>query len=113
MLKPPKVGGADQLRLFVDELGFDWSCKTLDVHPSTMRGWLRDARPAPQAAMQSLYWLTSYGFSDACTEAHWSHQYLVFKVKELEERLARLRMVQPLGQIVASRDYSDALCSLL
>ncbi len=91
MLKPPKLAGAGQLRLLVDDLGFDWSCKVIDVHPSSMRRWLREAQPTPQAALQALYWLTSWGYSDACAEAHWSHQYLVFKVRELEERLAALR----------------------
>ena len=95
MLKPPKLAGVGQLRLLVDDLGFDWSCKVIDVHPSTLRGWLRGARPVPQAALQALYWLTSWGFSDACAEAHWSHQYLVFKVRELEERLAALRSGRP------------------
>lgn len=91
MLKPPRVGGADQLRLFVDELGFDQACKILDVHPSTMRGWLRGARQCPKAALMALYWLTSYGYSDACSEAHWTHQFMLYKVRELEGRLDWLR----------------------
>lgn len=41
MLKPPKLAGAGQLRLLVDDLGFDWSCTVIDVHPSSMRRWLR------------------------------------------------------------------------
>jgi len=94
MLKPPKVGGAAQLRLFVDELGADRSCKILQIHPTTMRGWLRDARPVPQAPLQALYWLTSYGFGDACSEAHWSHQFAMYKIRELEERLAAMRSGQ-------------------
>lgn len=90
MLKPPKVGGADQLRLFVDELGAAWVCQVLQIHPTTLRGWLRDARPVPQAPLQALYWLTSYGFSDACSEAHWSHQFAMYKIRQLEDRLAHL-----------------------
>lgn len=96
MLKPPKVGGAGQLRLFVDQLGFDWSCKVLEVHPATMRAWLREARPVPAAALQALYWLTSWGFSDACAEAHWSHQYLAYQVRQLEDRVRTLRTVRSL-----------------
>jgi hypothetical protein len=91
MLKPPKVGGAGQLRLFVQELGFEWACQVLEIHPSTMRGWLREARPVPQAAMQALYWLTSWGFSDACSEAHWSHQFMLYKVRQLEERIEAMK----------------------
>ena len=91
MLKPPKVGGAEQLRLFVHQLGFDRCVKILDIHPSTLRGWLRGARPAPQAALQALYWLTDWGYSVACSEAHWSHQFMLYKVRELEARLAALR----------------------
>lgn len=90
MLKPPKVGGAAQLRLFVDEIGAERACKVLDIHPSTLRGWLREARPVPQAALQALYWLTSYGFGDACSEAHWSHQFAMYKIRQLEDRLAHL-----------------------
>lgn len=87
MLKPPRIGGAAQLRLFIHEIGFEHACKVVDVHPATMRRWLRDAVPVPQAALQALYWLTSWGFSDACSEAHWSHQFLVGKVRELEQAL--------------------------
>lgn len=39
MLKPPKVGGAAQLRLFVDELGFDRSCQILEIHPPYAAGY--------------------------------------------------------------------------
>lgn len=88
MLKVPRIGGAAQLRLFVDELGFDWACQAIAVHPSTMRRWLREAAPVPQAALQALYWLTVYGFTDAAAEVHWSHQMLAGKVRELEARLA-------------------------
>lgn len=88
MLKEPRLGGAAQLRLFVDELGFDRACRAIDVHPATMRRWLREAAPVPIAALAALYWLTSWGFSDACAEVHWSHQFLVCKVRELEAQLA-------------------------
>lgn len=84
MLKVPRIGGAAQLRLFVEELGFEHSCKLLDVHAATMRRWLRDASPVPQAALQALYWLTSWGFSDAAAEVHWSHQILLMRVRTLE-----------------------------
>lgn len=84
MLKVPRVGGAAQLRLFVDEIGFYRSCKAIGVHEATLRRWLREATEPPQAALQALYWLTSWGFSDACSEAHWSHQFLLAKVRELQ-----------------------------
>lgn len=87
MLKQPRIGGAAQLRLFVQELGFERACKVVACDPSTMRAWLREARPVPPAALQALYWLTHWGFSDACAEAHWSHQYLVHKVQALERAL--------------------------
>jgi hypothetical protein len=88
VLKLPKIKGAAHLRLFVDELGFDQACKAIEVHPATMRRWLRDATPVPQAALQALYWLTTWGFHDAAAEVHWSHQILMGKVRELEARLA-------------------------
>lgn len=84
MLKPPKVGGVEQLRAFVHQLTFKRACSVLDVSPTTMRRWLRGASPVPQAALQALYWLTDYGYSDACAEVHWSHQYLVGKVRQLQ-----------------------------
>jgi len=87
MLKPPKVGGADHLRLFVHEIGTERACAILDVHPTTMRRWLRGAVPVPQAALQALYWLTSYGFSDAFAEAHWTHAHLLHQVRELRAQL--------------------------
>lgn len=88
MLKAPRIGGAAQLRLFVEELGFERSCQVVRVHPATLRRWLREEADPPAAAMQALYWLTSWGFSDAAAEVHWSHQYLCHKVRELEAALA-------------------------
>jgi hypothetical protein len=88
MLKPPSVAGAAQLRLFVEELGFEWACRVVDVHPSTMRRWLRESSPVPLAVLQALYWLTAYGFTDAAAEVHWSHAYLLHRVEQLESALA-------------------------
>lgn len=87
MLKKPRIGGAAQLRLFVDELGFERACQVVGVHDCTMRRWLREAVPVPPAVMQALYWLTQYGFSDAAAEVHWSHQFLLGKVRHLEAAL--------------------------
>jgi hypothetical protein len=84
MLKVPRIGGAAQLRLFVEQLGLSHACKAIDVHPATMRRWLREQSPVPQAPLQALYWLTTYGMSDAAAEVHWSHQFLVGKVHELQ-----------------------------
>ena len=109
MLKPPKVGGAEQLRLFVHQLGFDRCVKILDIHPSTLRGWLRGARPAPQAALQALYWLTDWGYSVACSEAHWSHQFMLYKVRELEARLAALRSGRPMRDVPVLAGRNDPL----
>lgn len=87
MLKPPKLGGADQLGHLVNDLGFERSCEIVDCHPATLRKWLRGAAPVPAAAMQALYWLTSFGYSDACSEAHWSHQWAMGRIRELEALL--------------------------
>lgn len=84
MLKMPRIGGPAQLRLFVEELGFDRACGVVRVHPATLRRWLRGEAEPPAAALQALYWLTSWGFSDAAAEVHWSHAYLAHKVRELE-----------------------------
>lgn len=87
MLKVPRIGGAAQLRLFVDELGFAWACQAIAVHPATMRRWLRGDTEPPAAAMQALYWLTTWGFSEAAAEVHWSHQVLLGQVRELRAAL--------------------------
>ncbi|MBN9407635.1 MAG: hypothetical protein J0H69_00670 [Burkholderiales bacterium] len=88
-LKPPKVGGPAELRLFVDDVGgLTRACKLIDVSEATMRRWLREDGRPPLAALQALYWLTKWGFSDACSEAHWSHQYLLGKIRQLEACLA-------------------------
>lgn len=91
MLKPPKLGGAGQLRLFVETIGTAAACEILDVHPTTMRRWLRGAVEPPRAVLHALYWLTPWGFSDACAEAHWSHAFLLGKVADLETALAAAR----------------------
>ena len=88
MLTVPRLRGAAQLRLFVQELTFDRACKILKVHPTTLRRWLRDDPEPPQAALLALYWLTHYGWSDAQSQAHWSHQFMVRKVERLEQVLA-------------------------
>lgn len=38
--------------------------------------------------MQALYWLTTWGFTDAAVEVHWRHQMLLPRVRELEAALA-------------------------
>lgn len=88
MLKVPRIGGSAQLRLFADELGFDQACRAVQVHATTMRRWLRDDGDLPASALQALYWLTSWGFSDAAAEVHWSHAYLAHCVRELQAALA-------------------------
>lgn len=88
MLKQPRIGGSAQLRLFVDEIGFTRSCCIVKVHENTLRRWLAGSIEPPSAAMQALYWLTHWGFSDAAAEVHWSHQMLLMRVRELERALA-------------------------
>lgn len=88
MLQAPRVSGAAQLRLFVDELGFEQACAVLKVHPATLRRWLREAAEPPPAAVQALYWLTSWGFSEAAAAVHWSHAHLAHRVRELEKAAA-------------------------
>lgn len=103
MLKAPRIGGAAQLRLFVDELGFAHACAVVQCHPATMRRWLREETAVPAAPLQALYWLTHWGFSDAAAEVHWSHQVLVCRVRELEQALA---WRAPIGDRAANqRDY--------
>ena len=87
MLKMPRLAGAAQLRLFVEEIGFERACKVVQTHPTTMRRWLREASPVPQAVLQALYWLTSYGFSDAFAEAHWTHQELLHRLRQARAEL--------------------------
>lgn len=88
MLKNPKVRGLAQLRLFVEEMGFRQACRAIAVHESTMRRWLRGQVEPPISAVQALYWLSSYGFSDAAAEVHWSHQFLLSRVRQLEAQVA-------------------------
>lgn len=88
MLKTPKVRGLNQLRLFVEEMGFRQACRAIAVHETTMRRWLRGQVEPPISAIQALYWLSSYGFSDAAAEVHWSHQFLLSRVRQLESELA-------------------------
>jgi hypothetical protein len=85
MLKTPQVSGPNMLRLFVDDVGgLDLACAAIDVHPATMRRWLAGTTPVPQAPLQALYWLTKWGYSDACGEAHWTHQFMLSRVRDLQ-----------------------------
>src|SRR4051812_4409245 len=88
MLKVPRIAGSAQLRLFVQEVGFHRSCCVLKVHENTLRRWLNGVTEPPAAALQALYWLTSWGFSDAAAEVHWSHQILLMRVRQLEAAFA-------------------------
>lgn len=97
MLQKPKLRGCGDLKTCVDDIGFTRACQLIDVHESTMRRWLRDSPEPPQAALQALYWLTKWGYGDACSKAHWTHQYNMSKIKHLEERLFRLRAIKGPG----------------
>ncbi len=84
MLKPPRLNGIEHLRLFVSFLTIERACKIVDVHPATMRRWLRGSAPIPTAALQALYWLTPWGFSDAFSESHQTHRYLTWRLRQME-----------------------------
>lgn len=86
-LKPPRIGGAAYLRDFIHDIGFERACKIIDVHPSTMRRWLREDPPPPQTALQALYWLTGWGFQDAFSDCHWAHQANTLRVRQLQAQL--------------------------
>ena len=61
----------------------------------------------PQPELQALYWLTVKGYTDACAQAHWSHQYLCFKTARLE---AALLTAQALSTSTTTK-IDSRLCS--
>lgn len=68
MLKMPKVGGQETLRLFLADIPRSRWLEILGVNQRTLRRWLAPGGKPPAMALQALFWHTRWGDSQIESE---------------------------------------------
>lgn len=63
MLRMPTMGGAEALRLLLDDVPAARHAEILGVSQRTIRRWLAPNGKPPRAALQALFWHTRWGDS--------------------------------------------------
>ena len=90
----PKLGGARDCRNLVEDYGgIDQVCKAFKVTPDLVNRYLSGQIEPPYTFLLALYWQSRYGFDQAFSESHWSHQYNCFRLAESQERVKSLEKV--------------------
>lgn len=90
----PKLGGSRDCKNLVDDFGgIDLVCKLFKVSPELVNRYLAGQIEPPYTFMLALYWQSRYGFDQAFSESHWSHNYNSFKLAESQERVKQLERV--------------------
>ena len=67
---PRQLGGCEDFRLMVDEMGRAWVMRHLAVSRQQVAAWLRPNASVPRAAVLALYWETQYGRSVVDCDHH-------------------------------------------
>lgn len=109
MLSRPRISGSAQLRELVDGYGgVDRVCKDFRVAKSLLARYLSGSLEPPYTFMLAIYWQGPYGFSQAFSESHWTHQYNFSKRRVAEERCQKLEQsLKKMRAIVASQLKGD------
>lgn len=90
----PKLGGArDCKNLVADFGGIDQVCKCFRVEPALLNRYITGQIEPPYTFLLALYWQSRYGFEQAFSEAHWTHNYNSFKLAESQEKVKQLELV--------------------
>lgn len=90
----PTLGGVRDCRNLVDDFGgIDLVCKAFKVTPDLVNRYLSGQLEPPYTFLLALYWQSRYGFDQAFSESHWSHQYNCFRLAESQERVKSLERV--------------------
>lgn len=88
----PKLGGdRDCKHLVSDYGGIDRVSKDFKVSVDLVNSYITGQLEPPYTFLLALYWQSTYGFSQAFAESHWSHQYNCFRLAESQEKVKSLQ----------------------
>jgi hypothetical protein len=114
----PVLAGSQQFRHLVSALGgVAYVSSKFKMTPELVHSYLTGAIDPPYTVLLALYWHSHYGFSQAFSEAHWTHNYNSFKRREAEEKVVHLERVvehavalleRRKGALEALRDFANS-----
>lgn len=107
----PTLGGQDHCRnLVADFGGIDLVCKKFKVGQDLLNRYLSGQLEPPYTFMLALYWQSRYGFDQAFSESHWTHNYNCFKLAEAKEKVNHLeRVLEHAVKLLEHRTEASAL----
>lgn len=111
-LSMPKLGGSEQCRTLVSAYGgIHRVAEDFQIDPNLLNRYLTGQIEPPYSFLVALYWHTDYGFKQAFSEAHWTHQYNTFRYHQADEKCKALeRVVQHAIALLEHRaDAADLL----
>ena len=65
--------------------------KDFKVSVDLVNSYITGQLEPPYTFLLALYWQSTYGFSQAFAESHWSHQYNCFRLAESQEKVKSLQ----------------------
>lgn len=76
MLSLPRISGSTQLEHLVHAYGgAEKTAKDLRIHKGLLSRYLNGSQEPPYTLLLAIYFAGPYGFSQAFSESHWTHQY--------------------------------------
>lgn len=92
MITAPKDAFSSEFfALMVHELTAARTIKLLDVHPTTLRRWLRGSVPIPKAACLALFWESRWGRSVIDSDHLYEVQLMRQRIRILEEQVVKAK----------------------
>lgn len=90
----PVLAGSQTFRTLVSSLGgVSYVSKQFKMSEDLVSSYLTGEIDPPYTVLLALYWHSYYGFSQAFSEAHWTHDYNSFKRRQAEEKVVHLELV--------------------
>lgn len=87
----PKLEGSQQFRHLVHALGgVTYVSKQFRMAQELVSSYLTGEIEPPYTVLCALYWHSHYGFSEAFSAAHWTHDFNSFRRTQAEEKSAYL-----------------------
>lgn len=112
----PVLAGAQQFRHLVSALGgVSFVSKKFKMNDELVNSYMTGEIDPPYTVLLALYWHSYHGFSQAFSEAHWTHDYNSFRRRQAEEKIVHLeRVIEHAVALLERRDgASEAIRSLL
>jgi len=111
LMSMPVLAGAAQLRELVHVYGgFARTSRDFRIAESTLAGYLSGKHEPPYTLLLALYWQGPYGFEQAFSESHYTHQENWSKRRAAEERVAKFEgYFESLREMLMARDDSIEL----